>query len=106
MLSIYPAVYLLSKRKRAAAHMQGTVFTIARSKIVPAVKNLYHIQCQIVDALGGPVCKTPASFPWKLLTKQAVCRSLPFFEPVAVFFIIDDLAIYGEFSKLTISFLF
>ena len=26
----YPAVYSLSERKRAAAHMQGTVFTIYR----------------------------------------------------------------------------
>ena len=42
----------LKERERAAAHMQGTVFTLARLKIVPTIKNLYHIQCQYVDKLS------------------------------------------------------
>ena len=49
----YPAVYSLSERVRMASHMQGTVFTLARLKIVPTVKNLYHIQCQCVDELSS-----------------------------------------------------
>ena len=43
------------ERERAAAHMQGTVFTLARSKIVSTIKNLYHIQCQCVDKLNSLV---------------------------------------------------
>ena len=34
------------ERERAAVSMLGTVFTLARLKIVPTIKNLYHIQCQ------------------------------------------------------------
>ncbi len=34
------------KREREATHMQETVFTSARLKIVPTIKNLYRIQCQ------------------------------------------------------------
>ena len=47
------AVYSLSERERAAVCMQGTVFTLARLKIVPTIKNLYHIQCQYVDELSS-----------------------------------------------------
>ena len=35
----YPSVDTMSERQRAAAHMQGTVFTLARLKIVPIFKN-------------------------------------------------------------------
>ena len=35
--------------------MQGTVLTLARLKIVPTVKNQYHIQCQSVDELSSLV---------------------------------------------------
>ena len=51
----YPAVYSLSEREGVAAHMQGTVFTSARLKIVSTIKNLYHIQCQCVDELSSLV---------------------------------------------------
>ena len=49
----YPAVYSLSEKERAAAQMQGTVFTLARLKIVPTIKKFYHIQCQCVDELSS-----------------------------------------------------
>ena len=54
LLSIYAelsSLYSLSERARMDAHMQGTVFTLARLKIAPTIKNLYHIQCQCVDEL-------------------------------------------------------
>ena len=51
----YPAVYSLSEIEIAAAHMQETVSTAARLKIVPTIKNLYHIQCQCVDELSSLV---------------------------------------------------
>ena len=34
------------ERGRVGVNVQGTVFTLARLKIVPTIKNLYHIQCQ------------------------------------------------------------
>ena len=37
------------QRERVAVNMQGIVFTFARLKIVPTIKNLHHIQCQCVD---------------------------------------------------------
>ena len=49
----YPDVYSLSEGEREAAHMQETVFTSARFKIVPTIKNLYYIQCQCVDELSS-----------------------------------------------------
>ena len=45
----------LSEREGAAAHMQGTVPTLVRLKIVPTIKNLYHTQCQCVDELSSLV---------------------------------------------------
>ena len=55
MLCMYAKLssYLLAvgKTKTAAAHMQGTVFTLASLKIVPTIKNLYRIQFQCVDEL-------------------------------------------------------
>ena len=38
----------VQKRERAAAHMQGTVFTIARWKIVTTITNLYHINASVL----------------------------------------------------------
>ena len=58
MLPIYAKLssrLLAVERERAAAHMQGTGFTLARMKIVTTIKNLYHIQCQCVDELGSLV---------------------------------------------------
>ena len=57
MLSIYAKLSSPSNRcpKERAAHMQGTVFTSARLKIVPTINNLYHIQCQRVDELSSLV---------------------------------------------------
>ena len=60
MLSIYaelssPSTRCPKERERAASHMQGTVFTSAKLKIVSTVKNLYHIQCQCVDELSSLV---------------------------------------------------
>ena len=51
MLSIYAELssHLAVPKGKAAAHMQGTVFTLVRWKIVPTLKNLCHIQCQCVD---------------------------------------------------------
>ena len=47
-----PAIYsALSKRENRLHNMQGTEFTLARLKIVPTIKNLYHIQCECVDEL-------------------------------------------------------
>ena len=48
MLSIYATLssHLLTVCERVAVNMQGTVFTLARLKIVLTIKNLYHIQCQ------------------------------------------------------------
>ena len=81
-LYIYVYIYaklssrlLAVRRGRAATHMQGTVCTLAREKIVPTIKNLYHFQC--LDELNKfSLNKTPASFTWQQLTKQAVCRSM------------------------------
>ena len=42
-------------RERAAGNMQGTVFTLARLKIVSTIKNSYHIQCQCVNQLSSSV---------------------------------------------------
>ena len=41
------------EREREDTHMQGTVFTSARLKIVPTIKNLYCIQSQsaLVDCV-------------------------------------------------------
>ena len=39
----YPAVYTLSEQEKMAAHMQGTVFALARLKIFLSIKNLYHM---------------------------------------------------------------
>ena len=57
MLSVYAKLpsLILVVQKRVAAHMQGTVFTLARLKIVPTIKNLSHIQCQCVDELSSSV---------------------------------------------------
>ena len=46
MLSTYAklsAIYTLSEQEKMAAHMQGTVFALARLKIVLSIKNLYHM---------------------------------------------------------------
>ena len=42
----HPVLLFARERERAAVNMQGTVFILARLKIVPTIKNLYHIQCQ------------------------------------------------------------
>ena len=50
----YPVMYSLSERERAAVNMQGTVFTLARLKIVPTIKNLscrYHLMIVRYDAV-------------------------------------------------------
>ena len=39
MLSNVAITYLLSERKKAAVHIQGIAFTVARLKIVHATKN-------------------------------------------------------------------
>ena len=53
MLSIYATLssHLLTVRKgeRAAAHMQGTVLTLARLKTVPTIQELVSLQCQCVN---------------------------------------------------------
>ena len=53
MLSIYATLssHLLAVRKgeRAAAHMQGTVLTLARLKTVPTIQELVSLQCQCVN---------------------------------------------------------
>ena len=46
---------LLDMAERMAVNVQGTVFTLARLKIVPTIKNLYHTQCQCVDELSSLV---------------------------------------------------
>ena len=52
----HPTCY---SRERAAAHMHGTAFPLARLKIILTIKNLYHIQCQsIVDELSKCQNKT------------------------------------------------
>ena len=38
-----------------AWHKYGTVFTSARLKIVPTIKDLYHIKCKCVDELSSSV---------------------------------------------------
>ena len=49
----YPAcVYLLSETDKEGTHARNC-FTLARLKIVPTIKNLYHIQCQCVDELSS-----------------------------------------------------
>ena len=58
MLSVYAklsAIYTLSELEKVAAHMQGTVFTLAREKKNSTIKNLSHIQCQCVDELSSLV---------------------------------------------------
>ena len=58
LLSIYANLssrLLTVERERAAAHMQGTVFTLARLKIVHNIKNLYHYHYQCVDELSSSV---------------------------------------------------
>ena len=66
MLSIFARLSsrLLAVRERegTAAHMQGTVFTLARLKIVPTI-NLYHIQCLYFDCEYLSLNKTLAPFP-------------------------------------------
>ena len=54
-LYILKPVYSLSETERERLHMQETMFTLARLKIVPTIKNLYHIQCQRVDELSSLV---------------------------------------------------
>ena len=44
----YPVMYSLSERERVAVNMQGTVFTLARLKIVPTIKNLI-CRCLVYD---------------------------------------------------------
>ena len=50
MLSIYAKLssQVLVFRERAAANMQGTVFTLARLKMVPTIKNLI-CRCLLYD---------------------------------------------------------
>ena len=52
MFSMYAkaklSICILTVRERAAAYMQGTVFTLARLKIVPTIKNLYHIEASVL----------------------------------------------------------
>ena len=63
---IQPSTRSLRER---AVNMQVTVFTLARLKIVPTIKNLYPIQCQkhvdelSVDELVVWPEKTLAIFP-------------------------------------------
>ena len=47
----YSVIDFLSERESDS--MQGTVFTLARLKIVPTITNLFHIQCQCVDELSS-----------------------------------------------------
>ena len=54
---------MLSELEKAAAHMQGTVFTLARQKIILTIKKLYHIQCQSVDELSSLVWIVQHPFP-------------------------------------------
>ena len=51
--TIQPSTHCLKERE--AAHMQRTVFTLARLKIVPTIKNLYYIQGQCFDELSSLV---------------------------------------------------
>ena len=56
MLSIYAKLssgLLAVRNSDRAAHMQGTVFTLAILKTDPTIKNLYHILCQCVDKLSS-----------------------------------------------------
>ena len=61
MLTVYAKLssHLLTvpEREREAVHMQGTVY-LARLKIVPTTKNLYHIQYQCVGELSSLVNTT------------------------------------------------
>ena len=73
--------------------MQGTVFTVAKLKIVPSIKNLYHIQCQCVDELSRSRVE-PGFFPLA-------------FEYAAVCFIIGKSSIsMASFPRLQFPFLF
>ena len=48
----YPAVYSLSERERGCTHARNY---LSKMKIVPTIKNLYHIQCQCVNELRSLV---------------------------------------------------
>ena len=77
MLSIYATLsrclLAVQKREGAAVCMQKTVFTLARLKIVPTIKNCITSNAS-VNELSSLVSlnKVPVSFPRQLLTKQAV----------------------------------
>ena len=53
----YPVMYSLSERERAAVHIQGTVFTLARLKIVPSYHQelVSHPIPEHADELSGLV---------------------------------------------------
>ena len=61
IICISYALYIYAKlssgllREREAAHMKGTVFTLAKLKIVSIIRSMYHIQCQCVDELSSSV---------------------------------------------------
>ena len=73
MLSIYanyPVMYLLSEREsrergRAGSKDVRTVFTLARLKIVPTIRNLYisYRMPEYVNELNSFANKTPVTFP-------------------------------------------
>ena len=121
MLSTYANLssHLLVVRKRESGctHARNCVY-LSKIEIVPTITNLYHIQCQCVDKLSSLVwIKTPSSFSWQLLTKQAACGCMFLYfgiQSVAIFLLLfyfvclfSSWRIYhvcGEFSKTTISF--
>ena len=60
MHSIYTKLssHPLTVRKRereVTAHMQETVFTLEKLKIVPTIRNVHHIQCQCIYELSSLV---------------------------------------------------
>ena len=55
----YPVMYSLSERERAAVNMQGTVFNLARLKIVPCYHHelVSHSMPEHIEALTNLVTK-------------------------------------------------
>ena len=86
--------------------MQGTVFTLARLKIVPIIKNLYNIQCQCVNEWSSLVrIKLQYPFPdnYQPSRQHIDPHFFPLaFESAAVFFIIDESSVSMEgFPRLS-----
>ena len=61
------------ERERATAHMPGTVFTSATLKIVPTIKNLYHIQWLV--CWWSKYSSVWIKLQHPFLDRQATCRS-------------------------------